>query len=252
MAKLPPEERAKDIVSYRIILIFTAALISILLMMPLSRYIGSPYAFSIGYPLVKILIGVGVLALIGGVVIALVQKKKGKPQELYLFRGLDVAVGGFAFAACMFALLKFRSNAVGVLYFALPVICVLAIIYYIYQREFATLSLYAALSALFVYAECYCVTFDHTLGAIEFVLGIALLGAAVIVLDVVAAKHGGKLWGIKFTELKPEVLTSLIFAVVAVLSALAALLFIPRPVILLPVMLAVYLIILVYKTIKLS
>ncbi|MBQ2327312.1 MAG: hypothetical protein II376_07185, partial [Clostridia bacterium] len=90
MAKLSPEERAKDIISYRIILIFTAALLSILALIPLGRYADSPSALLSGLPVVKLLCGVGVLAIAGSVVLTVLQKKSGKPADQRLFLGVDL------------------------------------------------------------------------------------------------------------------------------------------------------------------
>lgn len=250
MAKLSSEERAKDIISYRIIIIFTLALISILALIPLGRYVDSPGALLVKLPLIKILIGVGVLALAGGIVLTILQKKKGKPASQTLFLGIDVTVGAAFFLASMIFLYFMRTFAVGILYFAYPAVCVLAIIYYIYQREFSLTSLYTAAAIFFLYLESYCRQNSRPYQALTYGLIAILLGAAVLVLTTLARKSGGKLGrvelcGARATLAGPKVM------LIAVVLAAAVCYFLPNFLPILLGVLAVYLVTLVGYTVKL-
>ena len=250
MAKLSPEERAKDIISYRIILIFTAALLSILALIPLGRYADSPSALLSGLPLLKVLIGFGVLAVAGSIVLAVFQKKSGKPADQRLFLGVDLAIGSFFFLASMIFLFVMRTFAVKVLYFAFPAVCVLAIIYYIYQREFTLSSVYVAISVLLLYLECYCRTTGHTYQAVLYAAIAVLFGAALLILTVLASKKNGKLFGVRLCDSPARLIAPTVLPVVTLIVAVVAFIkpaFLP----LMFVILIAYLAMLVGYTVKL-
>ncbi|MBQ3094974.1 MAG: hypothetical protein IJC53_00885 [Clostridia bacterium] len=250
MAKLSPEERAKDIISYRIILIFTAALLSILALIPLGRYADSPGALLSGLPLVKVLIGIGVLAIIGSVVLTVLQKKSGKPAEQRLFLGIDLTVGSVFFLACMIFLYFLRAHAVKVLYFAFPAACVLAIIYYIYQREFTLTSLYTAFALLFLYFECYCRQNSRPYQAALYA-AIAVLGGLILLcVTVAASKKGGKLFGVRLCDPSARLLAPVVMPAVVLITAAVAY-FKPAFLPLMFVVLVAYLVMLVGYTVKL-
>lgn len=251
MAKLTPEQKAQDIISYRIIIIFTVALISILALIPLRRYVDSPTALLLGFPLLKLLIGIALLAAVGGVLLSLLRRRRGKDQALCLFRGLDITVGALAVAVSMVFLLVLRTAAVKVLFFAFPAVCVLAIIYYIYQREFTITSLYAAASVLGLYLTCYCRTAGRPYQAILWPALTLLLGLGLNLLMNLARTKGGRLFGIELCGAKATLLGPRVYLLLSLAAFVLAYLW-PH---FLPIMLgllAAYAVILVVYTTRLS
>ena len=263
MAKLSPEERAKDIISYRIILIFSAALISILLLFPLMDYVDlasahldyvpiGDYKLFYHFPIVKILMVIAGIIGVVGIIATVNQKRSGKRPDQFLFRGPDVIVGAAAFIGCMAYLLAAPTFTLrSVLYFAMPVICILGIIRYIYQPIFVFTSLYAALSAFFVFLTGYFANNSKPVLQLFSALVPVVLGAALVALTVMAKRSGGNLFGKSVIDRLTPTIGPFVMAAAAILAA-ALVFFGVRFIFVEAGLLLVYIALLVYYTTKLS
>ena len=96
-----------------------------------------------------------------------------------------------ALAVCAVVIAVFRASGIQFLYIAVPAVAVLALIYYLYQREFFFAAVLSALGLLGVKVVPYHFGFPAIAYGYAVVLGVALVGAVVVFRVMQAA--GGKL-----------------------------------------------------------
>ena len=142
-------------------------------------------------------------------------RKSGKHAAL----AAALAVIALALAVCAVVLRLFSESGMHLLYVAVPAVAVLALIYYLYQREFFFAAVLSALGILGVKVVPYRVSFPEIAYTYAIVLGVVLVGAVVVFCIMQTA--GGKLkLGGKWVEILPKsanyVLLYVTCAVVAV------------------------------------
>ena len=118
---------------------------------------------------------------------AVAARKSGK------FTRLSSVLAGvmLALAVCAVVIRVFDESGIRLLYVAVPAVAVLALIYYLYQREFFFAAVLSALGLLGVKVVPYHFGFPAIAYGYAVVLGVALVGAVVVFRVMQAA--GGKL-----------------------------------------------------------
>lgn len=138
---------------------------------------------------VKGLVPMALVPMVEGVVTALCvvcplafiafvsQYLKGKKAGLDATKPFFGAVISLALSACFILVRLFYSSGVSLLYLAVPAVAVLAIIYYLYQREFFVMALFVGLSLLGVYLGDHVST--HTVAVYGYIIVflVVVLGA---------------------------------------------------------------------------
>ena len=107
---------------------------------------------------------------------AVVARKSGK------FTRLSSVLAGvmLALAVCAVVIRVFDESGIRLLYVAVPAVAVLALIYYLYQREFFFAAVLSALGLLGVKVVPYHFGFPAIAYGYAVVLGVALVGAVVV------------------------------------------------------------------------
>ena len=181
-------------------------------------------------------------------VLWLVARKKGKLVRLTA--GLTLAALALAVSAVVASL--FAAPGIRFLYVAVPAVAVLALIYYLYQREFFCAALLSALGLLAVRLVPQQVS--HPALAYGYAVVLAVVVVAALVLLVRLRKSQGKLTvkGAPVQVLPKNANYALLFATCAVVAAvLAATLVLGSLALLYGVLVAWLLILAVYYTVRL-
>lgn len=163
-----------------------------------------------------------------------------------------LAVIALALAACAVIIRVFDESGIRLLYVAVPAVAVLALIYYLYQREFFFAAVLGALGLLAVKVIPYRVSFAAVAYTYAIVLGVLLVGAVVVFRIMQTA--GGKLkLGGKWREILPKSANyALLYVTCAVVAAVAiAALLLGAVTLLYGVLVAWLLILAVYYTVRL-
>ena len=130
---------------------------------------------------------------------AVVARKSGK------FTRLSSVLAGvmLALAVCAVVIRVFDESGIRLLYVAVPAVAVLALIYYLYQREFFFAAVLSALGLLGVKVVPYHFGFPAIAYGYAVVLGVALVGAAVVFRVMQAAEGKLRLKG-NWVEVLPK------------------------------------------------
>ena len=175
-------------------------------------------------------------------------RKSGKHAQL----SAALAVVALALAVCAVVIRLFYESGMHLLYVAVPVVAVLALIYYLYQREFFFAAILSALGLLGVKVVPYRVGFPTIAYTYAIMLGVLLVGA-VVVFRVMQTADGKLKLGGKWVEILPKnanyALLYVTCAVVAV--AVVAALLLGALTVLYGVLVAWLLILAVYYTVRL-
>ena len=110
-----------------------------------------------------------------------------------------------ALAVCAVVIAVFRASGIQFLYIAVPAVAVLALIYYLYQREFFFAAVLSALGLLGVKVVPYHFGFPAIAYGYAVVLGVALVGAVVVFRVMQAAEGKLRLKGnwVEVRQLRP-------------------------------------------------
>lgn len=223
MNKTTPTQREKDIVTNRILIIFTLALVCIFLVIPLQKYLGKPISYVNGLLLIKILCGVGIAGVIGGISLTVIRHKKGIPSSQKLLRGTDICILFGALTISMLLTLFYYNNFAHLLYVIIPLLAILGIIYYVYQRELFILSVYAEGSAMaiFILGKMS----GNGTGPFDYIALIlfAVVTIAFIVISAMLRARGGAFGRIRIFSKKAIYLGLYFFPPVALAAAIATL-----------------------------
>ena len=130
---------------------------------------------------------------------AVAARKSGK------FTRLSSVLAGvmLALAVCAVVIRVFDESGIRLLYVAVPAVAVLALIYYLYQREFFFAAVLSALGLLGVKVVPYHFGFPAIAYGYAVVLGVALVGAAVVFRVMQAAEGKLRLKG-NWVEVLPK------------------------------------------------
>ena len=181
-------------------------------------------------------------------VLWLVARKKGKLVRLTA--GLTLAALALAVSAVVASL--FAAPGIRFLYVAVPAVAVLALIYYLYQREFFCAAALSALGLLAVRVVPQHAGHPALSYGYAIVLAVALVGAAVVFTVMRASGGKLKLKGDWVQVLPKNANYALLYATCAVAAAvLAAALFLGALTLLYGVLVAWLLILAVYYTVRL-
>ena len=126
-------------------------------------------------------------------------RKSGKHAGL----SAALAIIALALAACAVVIRVFDESGIRLLYVAVPAVAVLALIYYLYQREFFFAAVLSALGILGVKVVPYRVSFPEIAYTYAIVLGVILVGA-VVVFSVMQTAGGKLKLGGKWVEILPK------------------------------------------------
>ena len=124
-------------------------------------------------------------------VLLLIWAVKAHKSEKHAGLSAALAIIVLALAACAVIIRVFDESGIRLLYVAVPAVAVLALIYYLYQREFFFAAVLSALGLLGVKVVPYHFGFPAIAYGYAVVLGVALVGAVVVFRVMQAA--GGKL-----------------------------------------------------------
>ena len=108
-----------------------------------------------------------------------------------------------ALAVCAVVIRFFDESGIRLLYVAVPAVAVLALIYYLYQREFFFAAVLSALGLLGVKVVPYHFGFPAIAYGYAVVLGVALVGAVVVFRVMQAAEGKLRLKG-NWVEVLPK------------------------------------------------
>ena len=175
-------------------------------------------------------------------------RKSGKHAAL----AAALAVIALALAVCAVVLRLFSESGMHLLYVAVPAVAVLALIYYLYQREFFFAAVLGALGLLAVKVMPYRAGFPKIVYSYAIVLGVFLVGA-VVVFRVMQTAGGRLKLGANWVEILPKSANyALLYATCAVVAAVAiAALLLGSLTLLYGVLVAWLLILAVYYTVRL-
>ena len=163
-----------------------------------------------------------------------------------------LAVIALALAACAVIIRVFDESGIRLLYVAVPAVAVLALIYYLYQREFFCAAVLSALGLLAVRVVPQHAGHPALSYGYAIVLAVALVGAAVVFTVMRASGGKLKLKGDWVQVLPKNANYALLYATCAVAAAvLAAALFLGALTLLYGVLVAWLLILAVYYTVRL-
>ena len=197
------------------------------------------------FPKLAVILPICFVALL---VLWLAARKAGKLVRLT--GGL--ALAGLLLAVCAVVVRIFDNSGVRFLYTAVPAVAVLALIYYLYQREFFFAAALGALGLLAVKVMPYRAGFPKIVYAYAIVLGVFLVGA-VVVFRVMQTAGGRLKLGANWVEILPKSANyALLYATCAVVAAVAiAALLLGSLTLLYGVLVAWLLILAVYYTVRL-
>lgn len=168
--------------------------------------------------------------------------------------GLSAALATVAFvlAACAVAICLFDASGISFLYVAVPVAAVLAMVYYLYQREFFFIGVLSALGLLGVKVIPYKTSFSMIGYAYLAVLAVILL-AAVILFRMLQSKGGFlKVKGADLEVLPKNTVYAMLYVTCALVALVAiAALLLGAVAMLYGVLVAWLLIMAVYYTVRL-
>ncbi|MBR5542795.1 MAG: hypothetical protein IKU65_01700 [Oscillospiraceae bacterium] len=196
------DNKKKDYITNKLLLVFTIAFAMIILLMNVSRMMKSTTTFIAAQNVTLGVAWVAAAAVVLGIVMAIVEKKKNKDVEYKLLCGKNVAIGAVFVALCSFALgLVFSQSMLMLLYIFIPAVVVLYIIYYSYPREFFMIALSSAISGVGIWLLGS--TLVNSRDAL--VIGAVVVAVVLMAAFTIWAQIGGgtvKLFGREFTPFK--------------------------------------------------
>ena len=137
MSKGAADNKKKDYVTNKLLLVFTFAFALLMLLMNVGRMMKSTATFMGAYTAVKVVAVVAAVATVAGIVMMIVERVKKADVKYRLFAGKNVTLCAFFLAICAAALsIVFSQSMLMLLYIFVPAVVALYIIYYSYQREF--------------------------------------------------------------------------------------------------------------------
>lgn len=190
--KKTAQRQQEDIALNRAMLWFGAAMVLELLLLLINRYfVDFPMdQVKVALVLEKVLIAAAGLGVLSGVVCAALAWKKLGAGQAYPFR---LVLGGtwlFALGVCSALVVRFGQSAMQLLYVLVPAGAVLALVYYLYQKEFFFSACGAGVGLLGLWLVRKNVGTHDLLISVYMVLGVVfLLGLAALMLRL--KKTGG-------------------------------------------------------------
>ena len=205
-------------------------------------------AYALHKSVIPVLAVVFPVCFVAALLLWLAARKKGKLVRLTA--GLTLAF--LALAVCAVVTYFFAGTGIRFLYIAVPAVAVLALIYYLYQREFFCAAVLSALGLLAVRVVPQHAGHPALSYGYAIVLAVALVGAAVVFTVMRASGGKLKLKGDWVQVLPKNANYALLYATCAVAAAvLAASLFLGALTLLYGVLVAWLLILAVYYTVRL-
>ncbi len=212
-------QRAKDYVTNKLLLVFTIAFAMLLLLMNVGRMMKSVESFVLAHTITKVVCGVAILAIVAGIIMMIVEHNKKKDTRYVLLSGKNILITALFIAVCTGALaFIFDPKMLLLLYVFVPVIVVLYIIYYSYQREFFYIALSAAISASCVWLVGS--TGDSRLSFVLAAVGV-LVNLVLAAFAVWAQVKGGtvRAFGREFSAFKADSKYALVYISFALFAA---------------------------------
>ncbi len=247
------QTKKSDYVTNKLLLVFTLAFAMILFLMNMSRMMKLNTTFVLANNITTGVFWAAVAVLVGGIVMAFVEHKRGRDTKYVLFTGKNIARAGAFIAVCTGALsLVFSPTMLMLLYIMIPALVVLYIIFYSYPREFFVIALASAVSGVAIWLVGSDLINEKD-------LSVLILGAAVIVViaafTVWAQVKGGKikLFGREIEVFKADARYAIVYLtyVLALLLLVAAFL-VPDFILYFVLGIAAYIVLVgVYYTVKL-
>ena len=255
MDKREKTERAKqeDAVLNKVLYWIVGAVVLEFLLLLVNRFYVS-YTVAMLETALAIETALGVLSVVFPIcfvlslVWAALSRKKGREGRLPLF----LTVLSAALAVCCIISRLFKGSGVHFLYIAVPVVAVLALVYYLYQREFFTVAVLCVLGILGVWMSQR--TGNHPMLVYGYMVVLAAILVVVVVLSRVLDSKGGVLTlGGRPWTVMPKSANYIMFYVTCAIVAVVVIasIFLGAHVALYGVMVAWLLVSAVYYTVKL-
>ena len=192
--KKAAQRQQEDIALNRAMLWFGAAMVLELLLLLINRYfVDFPMdQVKVALVLEKVLMAATVLGVLGGAVCAVLAWKQIRAGQAYPFRTVLGGTWLLALGVSSALVVRLGQSAMRLLYVLVPVGAVLALVYYLYQKEFFFSACGAGVGLLGLWLVRKNVGTHDLLVSVYMVLGVlSLLGLAVLMLRL--KKTGGVL-----------------------------------------------------------
>lgn len=146
------QTKKSDYITNKLLLVFTLAFAMILFLMNMSRMMKSNTTWVLAENITKGVFWAGIVLIVGGIVMAVLEHKCGRDTKYVLFTGKNIARAGGFIAVCTGALsLVFSPAMLNLLYIFIPALVVLYIIFYSYPREFFMIALASAVAGVAIW-----------------------------------------------------------------------------------------------------
>ena len=205
------QNRERDYVTNKLLLVFTLAFAMLLFFMNISRMMKSTTSFILARNITYGVAWAAVVAFLVGIVMIVRGRKIGSEKKYRLFCGKNITVAAVFVAICVWALaLVFSQSMLMLLYVFVPSVVVLYIIYYSYPREFFMIALASAASGIGIWLV------GSELVNTSGVLVLAISGAVVLLLaafTVWANICGGsiRIFGREFVPFKNDARYAIVY-----------------------------------------
>ena len=144
------ENRQKDYVTNKLLIVFTLAFIVILALMFIGRRMRSAdiYYTAVFHSMAVVAwVFVGLMAL--GIIYAIVCKARGKDMRYHLLSGVNIAVVCGFLALCFGALaVAYTPETLNLLYVVIPAVTILYILYYSFPRDYFVIAATAGVGSI--------------------------------------------------------------------------------------------------------
>lgn len=215
----------KDYITNKVLVVFTACLVGVLGLMYLYNMLNHGDTFLTAYFVVRALLGVGAIAVVGGIARGIFERKNNLDMKYKLVTGRNIAIVGAVIAGSMALILWDMFGAIPVLYVVLPAIAVYYLVFHSYQREFFVLAVDTGLAAgfLWIIAKAHDSGVSGWMGPAVVVVGVVLAAAQLVLLRKIQADGGLMKIGGQSREIFSSGCNYLLLYVTAAAMALALL-----------------------------
>lgn len=141
------DTRRSDYITNKVLLVFSGCLLGVLGLMFLNNVLGYSLYWQIGLTAIQILRVVGIVFAVIGLIIMLVERKRGIDKSYRVLKGSTLLVFGIALAV-VFSIVGYNAvSGIHFLYVALPAYAFAYLIYHSYQPEFFMIAMDCAAAA---------------------------------------------------------------------------------------------------------
>lgn len=226
MSKREPGEkkqpsRRDEYITNRILIVFALAFAGIIGLMVVNYFYPRMGSMVTTYYTLNVLMWLGAAAFVVGLVMEFVTLRNPPESKMHIFRGINIAVlGAIVGGSCLYMVLDMA--AVQQLYLLVPVLAILYLVYFIYQREFFFVASVSVLGCFTCWALSKLLGNGGYVGLPYVVGGLcAAVLIAVVVVALIFRARGGrvKVAGREIAFFKPGARYTAIYIACAVIAA---------------------------------